>query len=83
LEARRLAPNKPIYPFIWNRYHKSNDPIEVEFLEAQFESLFQTKDASGVVVWLLYKEGWDDSSNWVVALKRFLDRRAQASANTP
>ena len=79
-EARRLAPGKPIYPFIWNRYHGSNksegkEPLEAEFFEAQLRLLYETQDASGVVIWLFGKEPWDSSANWVVGLQRFLDSR--------
>jgi hypothetical protein len=83
LEAKRLAPQKPIYPFIWNRYHKSKEPIEAAFLQAQFDALFQMEEATGAVVWLGSKEPWDTSSTWIVALKGFLDERAQAGTVQP
>ncbi len=79
-EASRLAPGKPIYPFIWNRYHGSNkeegkEPLEADFFEAQLKTLFETPEANGVVIWLISKEPWDSSANWVAGLQRFLDSR--------
>jgi hypothetical protein len=83
LEARRLAPNKPIYPFIWNRYHKSKEAIDAAFMQGQFESLFAMQEASGAVMWLASKEEWDESATWVVGLRQFLDARANAGTRAP
>jgi hypothetical protein len=81
-EARRLAPTKPILPFIWPRYHGSSEnvgkqPIEPEFLAAQFHILLQSPETSGFVIWLHSKDGWDENANWHVALRAFLDERSR------
>lgn len=79
-EARRLGPGKPIYPFLWNRYHgKANGerPVEPAFFQAQIAAMFNSADAGGAVIWLLSKEPWDESANWHIALRQFLDSRTR------
>lgn len=78
-EARRLAPNKLVYPFIWDRYHKTEEPIQMEFLHAQFSMLFDEPAANGAVIWLKGHEPWDTQSTWYQALKEFLDDRSEAA----
>jgi len=49
-EARRIAPGKPVYPFLWPWYHPSaNTPIEPSFWRTQLELC--REQADGFVIW--------------------------------
>lgn len=57
-EARRIAPGKPIYVFIWPQYHSSNKLLGCQYVPDDFWRL-QLKVASqladGAIIW----GGWD------------------------
>lgn len=83
-ESRRMGPNKPIYPFITDRYHPSNKElnnafVEAEFIAYQIEALLNAPDADGVVIWRPMKERWNSSSTLVQGLELFLQSRAVAA----
>jgi hypothetical protein len=55
-ESRRLAPDKPVYAFLWPEYHPSNDerrgePIESGYWRVQLE--FLREHADGVIIWTI------------------------------
>ncbi len=86
-EARRLAPNKPIYAFIWPQIHESNTNgnslllITGAFWKLQLDTLKPLVD--GVVMWgtisptssnsLYVAMPWNDKSEWWIETQFFLD----------
>ena len=55
-ETRRVAPDKPIYAFLWPEYHPSNDsragePLEAGYWRVQLD--FLREHADGVVIWTI------------------------------
>lgn len=55
-ESRRLAPDKPVYAFLWPEYHPSNDeragePLEAGYWRVQLDFLRQHAD--GVIIWTI------------------------------
>ncbi len=77
-EARRLAPNKPVYLTIWPQYHDS-EPIgwqyvPADYFRAQLELAKQYAD--GVVIWggwtIDRKDPWDENAPWWQEVKDFL-----------
>lgn len=55
-ESRRIAPDKPIYAFLWPEYHPSNDsragdPIEPDYWRVQLD--FLREHADGVIIWTI------------------------------
>jgi len=77
-EARRLAPGKPIYAFIWPQFHDSNKllggtPIPAGYWALQLQTLAQVAD--GVVIWGGYQLPWDKTAGWWQATQAFLESR--------
>ncbi len=73
-EARRIAPGKPVYAFIWPRYENNGafgDYMPADYWKMELETLRQYAD--GVVIWGGWKENWDDNAPWWVETKNFLD----------
>jgi hypothetical protein len=74
-EARRLAPDKPVYPFIWPQYHDSNRKLGGQYLPASFWlKQLQTLEvaADGVILW--HPPGtWNDQAQWWIATHRFIE----------
>jgi hypothetical protein len=61
-EARRYAPWRPVYAFLWPQYHDSNATLRYTYLASDYWRLqLQTirQYADGVVIW----GGWDFSAN--------------------
>jgi len=57
-EAKRIAPGKPCYPFLWPTFHSGSDehkgkPIPRHYFRLQLETC--RKHADGVVIWTLAK----------------------------
>ncbi len=55
-ESRRLAPDKPVYAFLWPEYHPSNkwrggDPIDPDYWRIQLD--FLREHADGVIIWTI------------------------------
>ena len=74
-EARRLAGGKPVYAFIWPRYHESNKliggkEIPASFWRMQLETV--RRKADGAVIWSASWETWDDNAPWWQETKRFM-----------
>jgi len=77
-EARRYAGDKPIYPFIWPRYHNSLPPpnglrlVEPEFWALQLQVLHEIAD--GVIIWTGSWDvvDWDENMPWWVETKKFM-----------
>ena len=76
LEARRIAPGKPIYPFIWPRFHDSNAKLAEQFVpQNYFEKFLYVCGAyaDGAVLWDGYRptETIDETTPWIKAYRKF------------
>lgn len=77
-EARRYAGDKPVYPFIWPRYHNTLPPglalklVEPEFWALQLRVLYEIAD--GAIIWTGSWDltDWDENMPWWVETKKFL-----------
>jgi hypothetical protein len=79
-EARRLAPTKPIYPFIWPEFHDST-PLRGTFLSGPYwamELAVLRKLADGAVIWggwdhqAWRKRKWNEAAEWWTETRKFL-----------
>jgi hypothetical protein len=72
-EARRVAPGKPVYPFIWPQFHPSagrtGEYLPVEFWRLQLDTVRKLVD--GVIIWGGYDVfeknvpyPWDEEAPW-------------------
>ena len=76
-EARRIAPEKPVYPYLWPQYHEGR-PKALEFVPADYVQ-FQLNHclavgADGVVVWSGGKPAWTPAMNdapWLQTMLKF------------
>lgn len=73
-EARRLAGDKPVYPFIWPQYHDSNatlggQPVPATVWLEQLQTL--AKLADGAIIWS-GPGWWDDKAPWWLATQAFI-----------
>ena len=84
-EAKRIGGGKPIYPFIWPRYHEGGDMgqiyIDYEFWKLQLQTVKEA-GATGVIIWGGYKENWTGSWPWWQATRDFLAEQATQRLNT-
>lgn len=78
-EARRLAKDKPVYPFLWPQFHESNQKLAGQYLPAaawrrQLE--FVQQHADGMVLWGGWAGNgparWDEDAAWWQATREFL-----------
>lgn len=81
-EARRLAPDKPIYPFIWPQYHESNRKLGSRYVPAtywlqQLQTLASLAD--GAIIWAP-PGWWDDSAPWWLATRSFIETSPRTTA---
>jgi hypothetical protein len=64
-EARQYG--KPVYPFLWPRFHNSNTTLKMAFVPRDFwrqQLEFCRDHADGLVLWGGYKETWDENAPW-------------------
>lgn len=81
-EARRVNPGKPVYAFLWPRFHDSNPtlggrPLPADFWRLQLETA--RRHADGVVIWGGWGEDggqgparWNEDAPWWKATLDFL-----------
>ncbi len=81
-EARRIAPGKPVYPFIWPQFHQGGGMSDYSYIPAQYwRVIVETvrDNADGVVLWGgqdLGKGGqlkWNEEAEWVAITRDVLD----------
>jgi hypothetical protein len=78
-EARRLAPGKPVYPFVWPNYHPQGGryplgtEVEPEYWRVQLEYL--RRNADGVVLWGGNKLSWREDMPWWTETRAFIEQR--------
>ena len=76
-EARRLAVNKPVYPFIWPDYHTQGGKypkgyeIEADYWRLQLDYL--RNNADGIVLWGGYKQTFSENMKWWQETIRFIN----------
>jgi hypothetical protein len=67
LECKRLAKDKPVYPFLMPRYHPfagplNNTPIPAKYWRLQLDTLKEVSD--GLVIWTGPSLNWDSNAPW-------------------
>ena len=76
--ARTIGGDKPVYPYIWPRYHQGNENKKGQFVSGelwrfQLELVYELAD--GVVVWGGWRHGpmdWDENKDWWKETKDFI-----------
>jgi hypothetical protein len=74
-EARRIAPGKPVYVFLWPQYDASTgaqggDYLPDDYWKMELETAKQYAD--GVVIWGGWTETWDNNASWWLETQRFM-----------
>lgn len=73
-EARRLGNGKPVYVYLWPRYHEAgsmdNQYVDDDYWELQLRTA--RDHADGIVLWGGWKEAWDEDASWWRVTKKFL-----------
>jgi hypothetical protein len=74
-EARRIAPGKPVYVFLWPQYDASTGAQGGDYLpDAYWKMELETAKqyADGVVIWGGWTETWDDNASWWLETQQFM-----------
>jgi len=74
-EARRIAPGKPVYVFLWPQYDAGTGAGGGEYLpDAYWKMELETAKqyADGVVIWGGWTETWDDNASWWLETQQFM-----------
>ena len=74
-EARRIAPGKPVYVFLWPQYDDGTGAQGGEYLpDAYWKMELKTAKqyADGVVIWGGWTETWDDNASWWLDTQQFM-----------
>ena len=74
-EARRIAPGKPVYVFLWPQYDantgaQGGDYLPDDYWQMELETAKQYAD--GVVIWGGWTETWDNNASWWVVTQQFM-----------
>lgn len=75
-EARRLAPGKPVYPFIWPQYHESNRKLRGQYLPASYwlrQLQILEANVEGVILWHPPGKHWNGMAEWWRATRAFIE----------
>lgn len=74
-EARRIAPGKPVYLFLWPQYENGKSSTDADYLSDDYWKLeLETarKYADGVVIWGGWKQTWDSNASWWLETQQFM-----------
>jgi len=74
-EARRIAPGKPVYVFLWPQYDASTGAQGGEYLpDAYWKMELETAKqyADGVVIFGGWTETWDSNASWWLETQQFM-----------
>jgi hypothetical protein len=74
-EARRIAPGKPVYLFLWPQYDDGKGAQGGDYLpDAYWQMELETakKYADGVVIWGGWNQTWDSNASWWLETQRFM-----------
>jgi hypothetical protein len=74
-EARRIAPGKPVYVFLWPQYDagtgaQGGDYLPDAYWKMELETAKQYAD--GAVIWGGWTETWDDNASWWLETQQFM-----------
>jgi hypothetical protein len=72
-EARQFG--KPVYPFLWPRFHDSNKELRLQEIPRDFwhrELEVCRECADGLVLWGGFTEPWDEEAGWWLETKSFM-----------
>jgi hypothetical protein len=85
-EARRIAPGKPVYLFLWPQYDngqgaQGGDYLPDDYWKMELETAKQYAD--GVVIWGGWTQTWDSNASWWLETQQFLtDTGANQASKT-
>jgi hypothetical protein len=82
-EARRIAPGKPVYVFLWPQYDASTGAQGGDYLpDAYWQMELETAKqyADGVVIWGGWTETWDNNASWWLVTQQFMTEIATSQA---
>ncbi len=74
-EARRIAPGKPVYVFLWPQYDNGTGAAGGDYLpDAYWQMELETAKqyADGVVIWGGWTETWNDNASWWIVTQQFM-----------
>jgi Hyaluronidase len=74
-EARRIAPDKPVYLFLWPQYDngkgaQGGDYLSDDYWKMELETA--RKYADGVVIWGGWSQTWDSNASWWLETQQFM-----------
>ena len=73
-EARRIAPGKPVYLFLWPQYDtngaQGGDYLPDAYWQMELETAKQYAD--GVVIWGGWNQTWDSNASWWLETRQFI-----------
>lgn len=84
-EARRIAPGKPVYVFLWPQYDASTgaqggDYLPDDYWKMELETARQYAD--GVVIWGGWTETWDNNASWWLDTQQFMTKLGANQGST-
>lgn len=75
-EAKRLAKGKPIYVYVWPRYHTSNKELAYQYIDGEFWRLqletIYAEGVQGIAIWDGSKLTWEPEAEWWKATLDFM-----------
>jgi hypothetical protein len=72
-EARRIAPGKPVYVFMWPQFEEARTAVDYlprDFWSMELETARQYAD--GLVIWGGWQQTWDNHAPWWLETQSFL-----------
>ena len=84
-EARRIAPGKPVYVFLWPQYDASTGAQGGGYLpDAYWQMELETAKqyADGVVIWGGWTETWDNNASWWLETQQFMSEIAASPSSS-
>jgi len=85
-EARALAPDKPVYFYLWPQYHDGT-PRQFQYIDGaywKFQLIAASRYCDGIVLWSPSRFEWNDSTGWWSATQQFARAlRAQGASHKP
>jgi hypothetical protein len=74
-EARRIAPGKPVYVFLWPQYDNGKGAQGGDYLpDAYWKMELETAKqyADGAVIWGGWSQKWDSNASWWLETQQFM-----------
>ncbi len=76
-EARKYK--KPVYVFLWPRFHRNQQDIPVEFWRLQLKTA--KENADGIVLWDISTSIWDPEAKWWNETVSFLNETSEGASD--